>query len=387
MNMLADRHLWQICWVRDLAVLAVAVLILWAAYAARSVTSPILIGLALAYVFNPAVSWAHQCCRLPRWAAAAILIGLAVAALGGFLLWAIPPLVEQVDELVGKLPDYVKAAAAELGIDVDWKQLPQQIQQIQQSRAVSAITDHPGAVTTALKHVYAIVFAGVQSVAAVVTYLPIAAVIVGFCFFFFVWHWSSILGWFDQLLPQSSRTKTLDVLSKMDRSVAAFIRGRLIQALVMAIVLAIGWWIVGVPYWLLLGILCGVLNLVPLLAVMGLVSALILVSVDQLAAIAAAKEAVADGGAAAQVSFGFIALIGPAIVYLIAQGLDSWVSEPVVQGKATNLDPLSVLLAVLIGGSLAGLLGMLLAIPAAACIRILAREVIVPRFREHAREG
>lgn len=386
MKMLADRHLWQICWVRDLAALAVVVLILWAAYVARSVTAPIVIGLALAYVLNPTVSWAHERCRLPRWAGAAIAIALAVLGFSGFLLWATPPLVRQVEQLLSKLPDYAKATVTGLDItlNVDWKQLPQQIQQ---SGAVSALSDHAGAVTTTLKHVYAVMFTVIQSVAAIVTYLPVAAIIVGFSFFFFVWHWTSILQWANQFLPHSTRTKTLDVLDKMDRTVAAFIRGRLIQALVMSVALSVGWWIVGVPYWLLLGILCGILNLVPLLAVLGLVVALVLVSVDQLAAMAA-KDAVVNGtnvDLAAEESFRLIKLIGATIIYMIAQGLDSWVIEPVVQGKATNLDPLSVLLAVLIGGSLAGLLGMLLAIPAAACIKILAQQVIVPQLREHAR--
>jgi predicted PurR-regulated permease PerM len=72
------------------------------------------------------------------------------------------------------------------------------------------------------------------------------------------------------------------------------------------------------------------------------------------------------------------------VVYLIAQLADGWLVEPVVQGKATNLDPLTVMLAVIIGGSLAGLLGMLLAIPFAACGKILAREVILPELRQFA---
>ncbi len=154
----------------------------------------------------------------------------------------------------------------------------------------------------------------------------------------------------------------------MDRSVSAFIRGRLMQALVMGVILSIGWWIAGVPYWLLLGMGCGLLNLVPFLAAVGWIVAITLATVDHLSTPAA---------------FNIMVLVWPTAVYLVAQGLDGWVIEPVVQGKATNLDPLTVLLAVLIGGSLAGLLGMLLAIPAAACIKILGHEVIVPRLREY----
>ena len=58
--------------------------------------------------------------------------------------------------------------------------------------------------------------------------------------------------------------------------------------------------------------------------------------------------------------------------------------EPLVQGQATNLDPLTVMLVVLVGGTLAGLLGMLLAIPLAACEKILSREWLLPKLRDVA---
>ena len=79
------------------------------------------------------------------------------------------------------------------------------------------------------------------------------------------------------------------------------------------------------------------------------------------------------------------AILGPTLVYGVGQGLDAWVIEPVVQGQATDLDALTVLLVVLAGGAVAGLLGLLLAIPVAACIKILWHEVAGPRLRAIAR--
>jgi predicted PurR-regulated permease PerM len=114
------------------------------------------------------------------------------------------------------------------------------------------------------------------------------------------------------------------------------------------------------------------LNLIPFAAVIGFLAALVLVLVDT-----------AAGGA----GFGIWTLIWPTAVYVFAQGLDGWVVEPLVQGKATDLDPVSVLIAVMVGGALAGLLGMLIAIPTAACIKILSREVILPRLRKLAAGG
>ena len=146
----------------------------------------------------------------------------------------------------------------------------------------------------------------------------------------------------------------------------------------MGLILSIGWWLVGVPYWLLLGMLSGMLNLVPFMAVVGFVAAVGLSLVDSLAG-----QSVASGEAAqaTQAAFSWWVIIAPTIVYAVAQGVDGWVVEPIVQSKATDLDPLTVLLAVVIGGALAGLLGLIVAIPVTACLKILAQEELVPRLR------
>lgn len=207
------------------------------------------------------------------------------------------------------------------------------------------------------------------------TYVTVAVAIIGFCFYFFVCKFPHMQRWCVPFIPQSRREDVLRVLSMMDESVSAFIRGRLVQALVIAVVLSTGWWAVGVPYWLLLGICGGLLNLIPYAAVI----------VWPLALILTGARVFAIDEPAFGLSFWFV-FFWPTVIYLLAQGLDGWVIEPLVQGKATNLEPVTVLLAVLVGGSLAGLLGMLIAIPAAACIRILAREVVLPRCRQWAQE-
>ena len=198
------------------------------------------------------------------------------------------------------------------------------------------------------------------------SYLALAAVIITFCFFFFSWKFDAMLAWFEPFIPSRSRQHTLTMLQKMDMAVSSFVRGRLIQSLVMMTVLAIGWWIVDVPYWFLLGVLTGLLNVVPFLPAAG----------GLLAVILTVMTALANGG-----DFTWGLLLWPALVFMIAQALDGYLIEPVVQGKATNLDPLSVMLVVLVGGSLAGLLGMLLAIPLAACIKILMQEMVLPKVR------
>jgi len=82
--------------------------------------------------------------------------------------------------------------------------------------------------------------------------------------------------------------------------------------------------------------------------------------------------------------FRWMVLLLPTVVYVVAQTIDGWVVEPLVQGKATEMGTLTVLLVVMIGGSLGGLIGLLIAIPVAACIKILCVELLLPYLRDLA---
>ncbi len=205
----------------------------------------------------------------------------------------------------------------------------------------------------------------------IISYLMISTLITCFSFFFFSWHFRGLLAWGIPYIPDAHRDEVLRLVSMMNASVSGFIRGRLVQTLVMGILLAIGWSIVGVPYALLLAVAAGLMNLIPFAALMMWPVAVALTWL----------ESVSGGGTSWMAIF-----LWPTIVFWIAQLLDGWVIEPIVQGKATNLNPLSVFLAVMVGASLAGLLGMLLAIPAAACGKIFMEQVVLPRMRTYANQ-
>ncbi len=71
-------------------------------------------------------------------------------------------------------------------------------------------------------------------------------------------------------------------------------------------------------------------------------------------------------------------------VYFVGQALDDYIFTPLIQGKSTNMDTPTILFASLAGGALFGVFGLLIAIPIAACLKILAQEVFWPRFKAWA---
>ena len=141
-------------------------------------------------------------------------------------------------------------------------------------------------------------------------------------------------------------------------------------AVILAIMYAVGWTIVGVPYAIPLGILIGAFSLIPYLGGIGLPLSIGLMAADQFSL----------PGSEQMAWWGII--LWPGLVYMICQFSDDYALTPLIAGKATNLDPVSIVVAILAGGALAGLYGMLIAIPVAACIKILIREIFMPRIRD-----
>ncbi|MEQ9459596.1 MAG: AI-2E family transporter [Phycisphaeraceae bacterium] len=380
------RSLWREPLVATLVVLlALAALIAltvgpigWIYDRLEPVLVPVAIALALAYILNPLVSWVDKRSSVPRVVTVSgMLAAVSVLVLTAFL-YMIPLVLRQLSDLIGALPGYAERGAnwtaERLGTDV--ASLQQRLVEATRETIDSFRDGEPGtatagidigAVASAVFQSAGVGFEVIGSTIGLLTYLAIALGVCLFSLFVFLWRFDEVVARVPPLVPASSRPRFLELVGKMDLAVSAVIRGRVVQSLIYGCVLSAGWAIVGVPYWLLLGVAGGVLNLVPFLGA----------AVWPLAVILALADSGADAGILGP-------LLWPTLVYLIAQGLDGWVVEPWVQGSATNLGPLTIMLVVLIGASLAGIVGMLLAIPVAACARVLLVEEIVPRLRDWA---
>ncbi|MEM6393379.1 MAG: AI-2E family transporter [Planctomycetota bacterium] len=338
-------------------------------YAARPVVGALVLGLTLAYVFNPLITYLERERNVPRPASAAGLMVVSGLVVVGLLVWLVPALISQVVRLVQATPAYIAAF-------LEWAQVDVEEAKASATQAANDLDlqsiDY-GAVSSALLSALNTGVGALAGVLGWITAVGLMVVVAAICFFVFVWKLGPIRDWTKQFIPASHRDEVLRLLMKMDQSVSAYIRGRLIQGFILAVILSVGWGIADVPYFLLLGLAGGVLGLLPYLAVVTWPLAILLAWIEA-----------TTGGT----GFSFwMVLFWPTVVYMVAQLVDGWAVEPIVQGQATDLDPLTVLLVVLAGGAIAGLLGLILAVPAAACGKILLRDVVLPRLREVAAEN
>jgi predicted PurR-regulated permease PerM len=413
-------HIWQFQAVRDVLWIAAVWGLLVLGYYLNSVTVPILIALGLAYMFEPLVrkvTSLHKSFTRTR-VVTATLAGI-VGAIVLIVTLVMPLIYKQTRDFVrnrakyaatlhrvAENPDtpvfmreYIDNAAQFISETVDdphtesttvstkgttvvvdpAKPLTQQdvrlivAEELAKQKANAPPDD---AISSTLGRV--LKWAGGFALSMIE--LAMTLFLIGFFFFFFSTTYPDVVTALRGFVPSANRERFEELSGKMDLAVSGFVRGRITIVCALALVFAIGWTICGVPYGLLLGLLVGLSTIVPYLAGVGLIGAygLLILKLQGTPGDTIYHQMLADGTLA--IVWWRVALY-PFIVFGLAQILDDYILTPAIQGPATNLSTPMIVVAVIAGGSLAGLYGMLLAIPAAACLRILATDVFWPKVK------
>ncbi len=379
-----EMHLWEYRWVRDLLIILAVVIVGYILWQARPVLLPVVLAMALAYVLNPLVKWLERK-GISRFNSSLIIVLSFIVLLLGSLAVIVPLLIIQIWNLISRVPDQFDNVSAEYGLRWDEviADVMTSLRQTTDEFIKTLGTDGKAAAEQLGNIDYTLVTQILSAIGqwlintigwsfGMASYIGLALVIVLFCFFYFSWRFDAVVQWLAGFVPPRHKIEVAKVAIRMDRAIAAWFRGRLLQSLIVGVILCVGWYFCGLDSWLVLGVIGGALNFIPYAAVLIWPVAIALMIMGHHSEVSLLTF------------FGLWYLIlAPTLVYVIAQINDNWVVEPILQGQATDLDPVTVLIAVLIGGALAGFLGLLLAIPTAACLKILATDVILPRARQY----
>ena len=156
------------------------------------------------------------------------------------------------------------------------------------------------------------------------------------------------------LIPKCWRKFVFAILTDVDDVCKQFIRGQLSVAVVLWVMTYIGLWAIGIKYAFILGALTGIFDIIPYFGpFLGLAPAIIVAAIDSP-----------------------YKIISVFIVYVIIQQLEGAIISPRIMGKHVGLHPIITIMAVVVGGRLFGIVGMLLAVPICGIIRAIARETI-----------
>lgn len=286
--------------------------------------------------------------RIPR-AIGVLLIYLFAALILVSLGWLlVQPLIDQGIELSNNIPDYITRIQA----------LATSLQQ-----AAGANPDIARFITAAENQAAAEIGAIVQSALTI----PLNALGVVFSVFvvltmtvLWLTSISSLRPYVLSLLPEAGQERTDAMLSELSKNLGGYTRGVFINMFIIGGLTGFGLWLLGVPYSLLLGVLAGLFEAIPFLGpwISGAVAVLV---------------ALATGGALK----GFEVFL----LFQVVQQLEGNTVVPLVIGRAVKLNPLTVILAILIGDNLLGVVGAVLAVPAAVIVQVAVKRLLAPMAR------
>ncbi len=313
-------------------------------YTLRSVLLPFVAGMAIAYLCDPIVDRLERW-KLPRTMAALTVICGALLVFTVALILMIPLLQAQISGFVGNLPRYTESLRGLLERLLVTAGGPLGEDQVAKLQALA--NEHSGAAVSALRNFLGGLLSRGLALINLLSLLFITPIVA----FYLLRDWDNLIARIGSLLPLHHADTIREQLRLIDRKLAGFVRGQAIVSASLGIYYAVALSIAGLEFGLVVGLSAGAVSFIPYV---GSISGFV-VSV-----------------ALALVQFDSLTPVGiVAGIFVVGQFVEGNFLTPKLVGGQVGLHPVWVIFALLAGGALLGLLGLLLALPVAAVASVL----------------
>lgn len=311
--------------------------------------------LFLALGIDPAVSFLQRH-RFPRWAAILTVLVAILAVFAGLVLAVIPVIIDQVNNLIASVPDIVTALTKDNAVQkwwnhtLPWLPFDQVVTNVQ-----DFFTKNIGTIT-----------GGVFSTVFTIASGAFGILIVLILTLYFVASLSNIKRGLYQLVPATKREKFIDIAEQISKSVGRFVLGQgalgltngILSFIFFTVMLLIG---INYKYYALFAFIAFLFSLIPLVGtITGSTIICLLVLLFN----------------------GWPDVIWPILYYLAYMQVEAYLISPNIMNRAVKVPGAVVVIAALAGGTLLGVLGALVAIPVAAAVLLIIKQVVVPRQNE-----
>ena len=315
--------------------------VLFATNYLSSVLLPFFIAWFFAYLLYPVVKFIENKLHV-KVRALSIIIAmlLAIGVIGGVIWMIIPHMIDQFDKLGDVLTKWLHQTTHTNNLTAlikDWIQENQgQIEKFMKSK------DFSDAIKSAMPKVFSVVGQTANIILSI-----IASMITLLYMFFILLDYETLTANWIRIFPKKSRPFWHELMKDVEREMNNYIRGQGMVALCMGIMFCIGFTIIGFPMAIGLGILIGIMDLVPYLHTFALIPTAFL-----------AMLKAADTGQNFWLVFGLAFL-----VFCVVQIITDMVVTPKIMGKAMGLNPAILLLSLSVWGALLGFIGLIVALP------------------------
>jgi len=311
--------------------IAGSLLFIYLLFLIRDILALIFVTVIIVAAISPIIETLHK--KMNRTLAVALIFSIIALLVAGALYAIIPPLVNQSKQLAENLPTYVERSTFYYHSIEDY--LPTMQNSIDKaSEYLSSASKNVFSATTGI-------FGGIVSLITVIALS-----------FYLLMDEEAFKKTFYSLLPGGKREDVADIIKKIADKVGDWLRGQLFLGGVIAAVDLIGLFIIGVPYALVLALISGILEIVPVIGpvIAGAIAAVVALTVSPVKAL-------------------FVI-----ILYIVVQQLENHILVPQIMKKAVGLSPVIIIIAVITGAKLMGITGALIAIPIAGVISVVAQD-------------
>ena len=314
----------------------------------KNVLAPFVIALFIAYLMDPLVNFIQNRLRVKfRAAAVLISVSLVLSLITVVLIYLVPAFVQEMNKMVILIKQYVQTVDA-------GQILPEEVEAaikevINETELISLLSFDNIALTIkkVLPGFWNLFSGSLQVLVGLIGMLVILLYTV-----FILMDFQKLRDFLIELVPGKYHTIVTHVVSDLAGAMDLYFRSQGLIALIVGILLSIGFKIIGLPMAIIMGLFIGALNIIPYLQIVGIIPAMLL-------ALLKAMES--------KQSFWHVAL-WVIVVLALVQIIQETILTPRILGKAYGMNPAIVLLSLSIWGSLMGLIGMLLALPITALL-------------------
>jgi len=334
-----------------LALVAVALVMMWALYLARGALVVLYVSLLLAVGLAPFVRAIERNAvpvigwRIPRWLAILVIYVFVLGTVTLVAIMIVPPLVDQTSAFTSRIPEWLDRGQdflLRIGVINHRITLEEAVRQ-----APGSPTDAVGTVASGVSRLG-------ETILGLITILVLT--------FYLLLESESLFAAFSRLFDPEDRPRVGHAARQISAKVSAWLSGQLILAGTIGISSAIGLYFIGVPYYYVLALISGIGEMIPIVGPI-------------LSAIPAALVALT----VSPKTMLFVLLF-----FLVQQQLENHLLVPKIMQRQVGVSPVVVIAALLIGGAALGIVGALLAVPTAAVIQVIAGELLDERDRRRA---
>ncbi|MEE8596335.1 MAG: AI-2E family transporter [bacterium] len=322
--------------------MSILLFILYFVFHYFSILIPFIVGLGIAYVLAPLVNFLERR-KIPRVIAILIFLLPIVAVFPLIFILIISGLIQELQGLIEKIPYAIQQIQAYSGVVIN--KLIELGIEIDPNIIASTITSHLTNIISGIFTTIGQIGKGIGGIITLVynlVFIPLSA-------YLFLSDRKEINDWFRNLFPAKERKRIDEFVDRLNISLARFFRGSLLLMLIVGFIIGFTLWILGIKYYLLLGVIAGLCNLIPNIGyILSFIPAILigLVSPSPL-----------------------VNLIKISCVYVGEQLLENFFLGPVIIGKSSKLHPVVVMIVLILGGTMFGFWGVLLAVPTTIFIR------------------